>query len=505
MAVTREADSLSQHNAPVLEIKSGLVPAFFASLLLFVIMYGKKEMNGTSSMHQLLALRGNVRPPCSEKYGVANISMDVNGIAFIHGSMSKDITLCKESDDLNIFVEYPMYLYISITSYNGNILSDCLPSAKAFESIFEGHPDEPRGFYSCPLGYLPSGKYNITILRIRGHPDDVTNLHAKHFYRDSTEISNFVTYTYDKLGAVQVSKTSQSDLTKGYWMLTRCSDISKVLGYRYCESQRNEYFFSDQHLVSSSPRWSCLNTTNVTLVGDSRMEHLHQQLEKMFPNGSFFSRPTNHLLSLSNQTHKSMFIGLQGVFKLGIDAEIYEHLIQGETVMFNSILHDLADFPDQSSTFKIRFTVGLDHCGHCVGSAIECKCQEKSDAVQNYIENIKRLGDIIAMAKRFDNSGRFIWISHGIIPPFVGNDHTKYGGRIFKHDLLHYLESFAGNIVIKNGGEHLDLRPMLRSAPRSWWYDMVHYARPLDAPLSVSSAYVISRFLCDNVLMRDQY
>ena len=493
MLETREATCTAGNVGGYWGFRSALVPAFLATLFLFIMMCSKQEKSYVSSMQQSNGLHGTFRLLCTEKYHDADF--EINKITPINGSVSKDITLCKEANALNIATKYPMYLYVSIVADGGNILSDCLPSTKVFESNFEGHSDVPQRYYNCTLGHLPSGKYNITVLRIRGHPSDVRTLNITHFMR-GTELAGFASYTYDELCTFQVSKGQKSDMNGGYWKLTNCSQIIQILGYHYCVSGRNEFFFFDQSFPTAKPTNSCLNATKVMIVGDSRMEHIHEQLRKMYPHGSFSLLSTNTLSPFSNETHSSMFIGLQTIFGLGIHVHIYQHLIQGKPVIFNSILHDLVDFVESCSTFKIRFTLGLEHCGDCVGNASYCKCQEKLDAVQNYITNIERLGDIIAMAKRVNNLGRFIWISHGIKPPLVGHNHTNFGGKVFKHDLLHYLESLAATIVIKSGGEHLDLRHMLRSAPRSWWYDIVHYARPLDAPLGVISSHRIANFIC---------
>lgn len=202
----------------------------------------------------------------------------------------------------------------------------------------------------------------------------------------------------------------------------------------------------------------CLNDKTIVMIGDSRMDFLQQHFVRW------------------SKIHVQ-YNGLRFRFGLGyllhnFGAKCLESQISGKVLIIHSILHDLADFQPGASTGEIRTLFNISECGKCVGTAEGCHCLNKKYAIRQFLENIRRLKDLLSQGP-IEN---VFWVSLNIRPPTAGYI-TNKGSLHGLHTILFELETYAAREMESIGVKHIDLRPLLLSTPQYWWDDPVHFGK----------------------------
>ena len=128
-----------------------------------------------------------------------------------------------------------------------------------------------------------------------------------------------------------------------------------------------------------------------------------------------------------------------------------------------------------------RFWPDAAQCFKCPSNAtaLSCHCQEKRSPISTFRASLNNILQVFKESVKHKPNASLIWVSLGSAPPdgpynFFRNDYmTTY----FHWDILAELECYAATQVVKAGGNHLDLRPMLQSAKYTWWNDVAHFGK----------------------------
>lgn len=209
-------------------------------------------------------------------------------------------------------------------------------------------------------------------------------------------------------------------------------------------------------------------------------------------------------------------MGLDLLFNTEDRSSLYEAILEGKTVVMNSVLHDLYRSKTllanpNTTTASFRYYTGLDACGMCVGRARECQCS-KPNSIRRYQKNMGTLADLLRSARQAmgvsrandqdENpmQNRFFWLTMHRGPPTEKYRlHPSTGKLGLLHDLLWEVEDIAARIMTNAGAFHLDFRPHLTTAPTVWWDDHVHYGKRENSTFIHHSVQILLNHVCANV------
>lgn len=250
-------------------------------------------------------------------------------------------------------------------------------------------------------------------------------------------------------------------------------------------------FGCSARFLSKKEATQCIKDRRLVVAGDSRGMHLAGALSTW----------------LGKSVRDSLqYIPLHQPYGLGLPHALHTHagralrhaLAEGRTVVINSVLHDVAEFYNDTTVDDVmqywgewvncstqrcqeRGQVPSTSTDHAASPqpllARHCGCH-KAQAVSVYVQSIKQLAGEVATAKLTAAAEKrplpnVYWTSLHKRPPAAGD-------RVFDwqtSDVLFALEDYAAGELEKVGVGHLDLRWVLTSAPPHWWDDAVHVGK----------------------------
>lgn len=226
------------------------------------------------------------------------------------------------------------------------------------------------------------------------------------------------------------------------------------------------------HFYTKQEAISCVQRTNLTFMGDSRLFNTWLT--------------TKHWLE-SNDTIAPFFLDIRLPFRIGAGLLLHTHLIvdmtqnilDGKTVVMNTLVHDMADFWPSMTAGTARQLWLPSLCLHCADNQTlgDCNCIKKHDAIPIYIDRIKQIAQAIenAQAQRRERGLPLVkvyWVSQSNRAPVKGA--TPFAWQTM--DLITSLEDAAADVMTSIAGAvHVDYRPHLKTAPPQFWDDHLHY------------------------------
>ena len=387
-----------------------------------------------------------------------------------------------DTSGTNIVIEADSSLsfYLELRGKNDEVVCGCFPSASFWEQDRTPIQRTRNYFHTCyEIASLPLGQYSINLILLSKRYSDVsTVLKCSNYSEMQQQIKHFYkSLTQGAASPVNWEKTNfGTEFEHSYWK--RYNNVSELLSsIGFSNYELPGYMHTGFNpMFDKNTSASCLAQRKTLLVGDSRILYQSMHLER-FLGLKLFDMLYLNVAPYSTGPGDNMFFGLDSFFKFGLDSVVFEHLLQGGTVVMNSLLHDLIDFGDRQSTQQMRQFYGIHACGRCIGNTTYCNCQTKQNAIPRFLENISRLSKIVQECSDIPGCGTLTWISFGVKPPSEEHDYSPRGSIWLLHDILYYLESYAAKKITESGGLHLDLRKVVMTGLPAWWSDDQHYGK----------------------------
>lgn len=381
--------------------------------------------------------------------------------------------------------------------------------------------------YSCPdLPLLDKGTWNVTVLLVRVQcaavpaPQTILDFMVENELPDFIALRRYLDYPWKQLldfkwkkktkGAqpsAQLCSSGTDPNPPGRWVrykdicasrpdLPFCPDIyeknifidtgwavSKGLHHMFLPFTCSYRYFDDDEA-----RFCLLNKTRLLIAGDSRVRQYRAHIDAWLGAG------TADTVDL-NAPH--IHFGFEQFFRSNQSTRLYDALLQGRTVIFNNLLHDIVDLVPYVPTPTVREYLGLDACGTCVGTVESCDCGRKSFPYAKWESWLPRLGLLVEQGiRRGGGKGKVYWISLHKRQPI--QDYAMIRGALYLlHDMVWLAEDRAAVMMEKYGVEHMDVRHHVLTAPRAWWDDHVHYGNTPHSLLQHISTQILLNQLCD--------
>jgi len=380
--------------------------------------------------------------------------------------------------------------------------------------------------YSCPdLPLLEKGMWNVSILLMRTQcarvpvPQTILDFLIENDLPDFLALRRYLDYPWKQLldfkwkkktkGAEPSAALCSSGVDPnppGRWVrykdicasrpdLPFCPDIyekNRFIGTGHATSRGMHHIFlpftcSYRYFDDDEARFCLLNKTRVLIVGDSRVRQYRAHIDKWLGAG------TADTVDL-NAPH--IHFGFEQFFRSNQSTRLYDALLQGRTVVFNNLLHDIVDLVPYVPTPTVREYLGLDACGTCVGTVESCDCGRKSFPYAKWESWLPRLGALVEQGvQRGGGGGKVYWISLHKRQPVQDYPMTR-GALYLLHDMVWLAEDRAAAAMASYGVEHMDIRHLVISAPKAWWDDHVHYGNVPHSLLQHISTQVLLNQLC---------
>ena len=249
-------------------------------------------------------------------------------------------------------------------------------------------------------------------------------------------------------------------------VLDSASDRSRDMEHFFCPFNGKTF----RHFSQAEMR-SCMMDHQLVFIGDSRTKQLYN-LARYLVNGSDAST-----YPLVIETNKVPNFGLASLLKDPQMSTLQQYIAQGDTILLNSLLHDLADFAHKSLKVEdVHKYWDPALCKNCKAGSTPraCGCSKKPYPVQSFISNLLLVRSLIeeAIANRTSRglpAPRVYWLSIPKRPPIV--DSLVYPWQT--PDVIDYLYDMS--VKILSNYSHVDLRPHMQTAPAHWWDDNVHW------------------------------
>lgn len=236
----------------------------------------------------------------------------------------------------------------------------------------------------------------------------------------------------------------------------------------------------------------CWLAAQPILMGDSRMRYLQNHIRYWLQDV-----PVDRI---ANEWPAQF--GLDFLLQSEGMADIYQAVLQGRTIIMNSILHDLAEFGRFSSTLTrdARRFFGLSYCGGCNQTlTVACDCN-KPFPPERYLANMKRLREVLkaAQKEREQTLGRpmqplpFFWVTMHRKPPYPRDNIYPW----HSNDVLYEFEGYAERVMSEAGVTHINMRPHQLASPPEWWEDFVHYGTNETSLFQHISLQIILNRIC---------
>lgn len=202
----------------------------------------------------------------------------------------------------------------------------------------------------------------------------------------------------------------------------------------------------------------CLSSRRVNFLGDSRMRQIWQHARN-WTGKNFGGHVIIDRLGLATVADETK----------GFKWTVPDLLFRGQTVVLNSLLHDVADYANDTSVSSIRKLSEPEFCPQCEDGKVLLDCPEcsykKRRTIQKFLLNLNKLASQLSAGGISRSRGsRLFWVQIDNQPPLLNKNIWTWQS----HDVLTALLDKAYE-VLRPYATEVDLRPMIVSSPNKWW------------------------------------